>query len=301
MDKGGQTVHASLTLTVENVPAGSTVDAFHQATQAKLGENFQLLGHTAVEGRLRRPAAHGDADGGVARQALLPRGRRPRLHPGLRGPRRRLPAGLALVRHDRGHAQGGRGDGARSEDRADADRRRPRPDHPGPGFRGDGRRPRRAARQPARPQRRRRALRGPHRPGPSVPDPRRGVLLPVLRAARGAARPRPGAGLGRGRVLRRAPRPVPRAVRLHRSRRGVRRPLQVGRAALGAGATAGLRRFRRALFPLPDFDAARTQNLGRVLPPGVPLRDARLADRASPCTSRRTAARFTALAPAARS
>ena len=47
MDKGGHTVHAVLTLTVENVAAGSTPEAFHQAMQAKLGENFQLLGHTA--------------------------------------------------------------------------------------------------------------------------------------------------------------------------------------------------------------------------------------------------------------
>jgi hypothetical protein len=47
MDKGGQTAHASLTITVEAVPAGSTVDAFHKATQAKLGENFNLLSHTA--------------------------------------------------------------------------------------------------------------------------------------------------------------------------------------------------------------------------------------------------------------
>jgi len=45
MDTGGQTVHASLTITVENVPAGSNADAFHKATQAKL-ENFQLLNHT---------------------------------------------------------------------------------------------------------------------------------------------------------------------------------------------------------------------------------------------------------------
>ena len=47
MDKGGQTVHASLTITAENVPAGSTADAFFQAMQAKLGENFQLLSHSA--------------------------------------------------------------------------------------------------------------------------------------------------------------------------------------------------------------------------------------------------------------
>jgi hypothetical protein len=46
MDRGGQTVHASLTVTVENVPPGSTPEAFHQAMQAKLGQNFQLLAHT---------------------------------------------------------------------------------------------------------------------------------------------------------------------------------------------------------------------------------------------------------------
>lgn len=46
MDKGGQTAHASLTITVEDVAANATADTFHTATQAKLGENFQLLGHT---------------------------------------------------------------------------------------------------------------------------------------------------------------------------------------------------------------------------------------------------------------
>lgn len=47
MDKGGQTVHASLIVTAENVPATSNADAFFQAMQSKLGENFQLLSHTA--------------------------------------------------------------------------------------------------------------------------------------------------------------------------------------------------------------------------------------------------------------
>ena len=300
MDKGGQTAHASLTITVETVPAGSTVDAFHKATQAKLGENFQLLSHTAVEGRLRRPAAHGDPDGGVARQALLPRGGRAGLHPGLRGPRRRLPAGVALVRHDRGLLQGGRRGGARSEDGAHAHRRRAGPDHPGPRFRGDGRRPRGAARQPARPQRRRRALRGPHRPGTSVPDPRRGVLLPVLRAARGAARPLPRPGVGRGRVLRRAatassacstrPPTAARSTRASTSRR----------RSSGSRRAAGLRRFRRALFPLPDFDAAADAEPGGVVPAGVPVRDAGLAGLRSRLHEPEDRARFTARGAAAR-
>jgi hypothetical protein len=47
VDPGGQTAHASLTVSVENVPAGSNADAFHLAMKAKLGESFQLLSHTA--------------------------------------------------------------------------------------------------------------------------------------------------------------------------------------------------------------------------------------------------------------
>jgi hypothetical protein len=46
MDKGGQTVHAALTLTVEDVAPTVTAASFHQAMQAKLGSNFQLLAHT---------------------------------------------------------------------------------------------------------------------------------------------------------------------------------------------------------------------------------------------------------------
>jgi hypothetical protein len=45
MDTGGQTAHASLMFTVENIPAGQTAEAFHLATKARLGENFQLLSH----------------------------------------------------------------------------------------------------------------------------------------------------------------------------------------------------------------------------------------------------------------
>lgn len=46
MDKGGQTAHAHLTITVENVPSNTTADSFHTSSQARLGENFQLLSHT---------------------------------------------------------------------------------------------------------------------------------------------------------------------------------------------------------------------------------------------------------------
>ena len=46
MDTGGETAHAHLTITVEDVPPNTTADSFHTSSQARLGENFQLLGHT---------------------------------------------------------------------------------------------------------------------------------------------------------------------------------------------------------------------------------------------------------------
>lgn len=44
VEPGGQTVHASLTLTVEPAPGDGTVEAFRAATRRKLGDAFQLLG-----------------------------------------------------------------------------------------------------------------------------------------------------------------------------------------------------------------------------------------------------------------
>jgi hypothetical protein len=44
-DKNGQTVHGSLTLTVEPTPAGGGVDAFYKATRTKQGEAFQIVSH----------------------------------------------------------------------------------------------------------------------------------------------------------------------------------------------------------------------------------------------------------------
>jgi hypothetical protein len=41
----GQTIHASLTLTVEEVPAGADVDAFYQAMRTRLGDNIRVLNH----------------------------------------------------------------------------------------------------------------------------------------------------------------------------------------------------------------------------------------------------------------
>jgi hypothetical protein len=40
-----QTVHASLTLTIEDVPAGATLDSYYAATKQKLGETIQVLDH----------------------------------------------------------------------------------------------------------------------------------------------------------------------------------------------------------------------------------------------------------------
>jgi hypothetical protein len=41
----GQTIHASLTLTVEEVPEGAEVEAFYQAMRTRLGENIRVLNH----------------------------------------------------------------------------------------------------------------------------------------------------------------------------------------------------------------------------------------------------------------
>jgi len=45
-DKSGQTVHVSLTLTVEPLPAEGTVETFYKATRTKQGEAFQVASHS---------------------------------------------------------------------------------------------------------------------------------------------------------------------------------------------------------------------------------------------------------------
>ena len=45
-----QTIHASLTLTVEKVPAGADVEAFYLAMRARLGDNLRVLSHDGWEG-----------------------------------------------------------------------------------------------------------------------------------------------------------------------------------------------------------------------------------------------------------
>jgi hypothetical protein len=44
-DKNGQTVHGSLTLTVEPTPADGGLDGFYNATRTKQGEAFQIVSH----------------------------------------------------------------------------------------------------------------------------------------------------------------------------------------------------------------------------------------------------------------
>jgi hypothetical protein len=46
VDKDGQTAHASLTLTVEALPAGATAQSFYKSSNDKLGEAFQLISHS---------------------------------------------------------------------------------------------------------------------------------------------------------------------------------------------------------------------------------------------------------------
>ena len=45
--QSGQTVHASLTLTVEEVPPDADVEAFYQAMRTRLGDNLRVLSHEA--------------------------------------------------------------------------------------------------------------------------------------------------------------------------------------------------------------------------------------------------------------
>jgi len=50
VDRGRQTVHASLTLIVEPVPAGTAVDGFYDEAVRKLGDPFKVLSHTPWNG-----------------------------------------------------------------------------------------------------------------------------------------------------------------------------------------------------------------------------------------------------------
>ena len=44
-DRGGQTAHASLTLTVEPLGVGRALEPFYQSSRPKLGDAFQVLSH----------------------------------------------------------------------------------------------------------------------------------------------------------------------------------------------------------------------------------------------------------------
>jgi hypothetical protein len=49
-DRSGQTAHASLTLTVEPMPAGASIDGFRAEAMRRLGEPFKVLSHTPWNG-----------------------------------------------------------------------------------------------------------------------------------------------------------------------------------------------------------------------------------------------------------
>lgn len=49
-DRNRQTVHASLTLTVEPIAGGGDVEAYYGATRQKMGESFAILSHTGWRG-----------------------------------------------------------------------------------------------------------------------------------------------------------------------------------------------------------------------------------------------------------
>jgi hypothetical protein len=50
VDKGGQTVHASLSVTFEAVPEDGGLAQYYEATRRRLGENFQVTSHAAFKG-----------------------------------------------------------------------------------------------------------------------------------------------------------------------------------------------------------------------------------------------------------
>jgi hypothetical protein len=50
LDKGRQTVHASLTVTLEQVPEGGDLQAYYDWTRSKLGDNFAVTNHSTFKG-----------------------------------------------------------------------------------------------------------------------------------------------------------------------------------------------------------------------------------------------------------
>jgi hypothetical protein len=50
VDKGSQTVHASLSVTFEAVPEGGGLAEYYEATRRRLGDNFQVTSHAAFKG-----------------------------------------------------------------------------------------------------------------------------------------------------------------------------------------------------------------------------------------------------------
>jgi hypothetical protein len=50
VDKGSQAVHASLSVTFEEIPEGGGLAAYYDATRRKLGDNFQVTNHAGFKG-----------------------------------------------------------------------------------------------------------------------------------------------------------------------------------------------------------------------------------------------------------
>ena len=50
VDKGSQTVHASLSVTFEAVPPGGGLAEYYEMTRRRLGDNFQVTSHAAFKG-----------------------------------------------------------------------------------------------------------------------------------------------------------------------------------------------------------------------------------------------------------
>ncbi len=77
-DKSRETVHASLSLTVEPAPEDGSLESYYQQSRVNLGDSFQILDHKEWRGRLPRRAAHGDSARDVPAEAVLQGGLGPR-------------------------------------------------------------------------------------------------------------------------------------------------------------------------------------------------------------------------------
>ena len=299
-DKSGQTVHASLTLTVEPAPGDGSLDAFYKATPRRSwARPSSSLSHAPWKDGYVDVAALGDARRGSRGEALLPR----------RGGRGYT---LAFEARDDVYPRVSRWCDLIAGDAAGRARRWQRSERPrcqrigsalGRLLHGPDRLeltvgPGGPAGRPARPARRRRAS-GRSRTVQGrpclTPDEASYYLYFVLPAeflARAPAR-----ALAGGRVLRRPLRAVPRAVRLDATARAECDGLYKPAEQRWDGDAAGPAPLPARALPAARLRSGAHAEPGRVLPRRVPPRGADRARGGRRCEPPADAAAFPRVAP----